>query len=64
MRDLLISTKMGRCEWLAINPRFRPFSALLYSPQVGQAFLPALERTGLEACRYFGGCATPTLKMA
>ncbi len=44
--------------------RSSPFSALLYSLQVGQAFLPALERTGLEACPYFGGYATPTLKMA
>ena len=30
----------------------RAFLALLYRILVGQAFLPALQRTGLEACPY------------
>ena len=30
----------------------RPFLVLLYRGQVGQAFLPAPQRTGLEACPY------------
>ena len=30
----------------------RAFLLLLYSAQVGQAFVPAPQRTGLEACLY------------
>ena len=30
----------------------RAFLLLLYAAQVGQAFLPAPQRTGLEACPY------------
>ena len=33
-------------------PTVRAFFVLLYGTQVGQAFLPAPQRTGLEACPY------------
>ena len=32
--------------------KLRAFLVLVYATQVGQAFLPATQRTGLEACPY------------